>query len=212
MIEARSQPGPIPAPAGCWARDVTKTRRNQEMTDRFSQLSSHAPDVPKMLAFMLALLISTSAQVQSNSVPANSGTTTTAAGSAMKLPVATSTAASQKPARCLPRMTAPPRPGQHTVILTWKPSPSSNAVGYCLYRRKTPHIPSKISACSDCEQLNTVPIKGIGCVDDAVPDDVTYYYVATAINQSSDMSEVSNEATPTKKPIPPGSFPSCRQN
>ena len=91
-------------------------------------------------------------------------------------------------ARTLPPLLLP---GQHNVILTWKASPSTNAVGYCVYRRKIKHIPRKISDCKDCEQLNTAPLKGTGCVDDVVPDGVTYYYVVTAINQHSDMSDMS---------------------
>lgn len=174
------------------------------MIKKLAQLSTHAPEVTKVFAFMLALSITTAALGQTNS-----GKTPPTAGADKIHPAAIR---AQPPPKCLQRTPAPTQPGQHTVILTWNPSPSSNAEGYCLYRRKTPHIPKHIEDCKDCEQLNTVPIKVTGCLDEEVPGNGMYYYVATAINGHSDMSEVSNEATPMKKSIPPGSFPSCRQN
>ena len=117
---------------------------------------------------------------------------------------------------------APQQPtGHHTVTLTWKANVAStnrvtNAVGYCLYRRKKPSIPKKIADCKDCELVSPVPIVGTACVDDSVQDGVAYYYVVTAANEFSRISDSSNEA-PAKVPLAetptPGavsSYPLCR--
>jgi hypothetical protein len=111
--------------------------------------------------------------------------------------------------------------GHHTVTLTWKANAAStnratNTVGYCLYRRKRSSIPKKISDCKDCELVSPVPIAGTGCVDNSVQDGVTYYYVVTAANESSRISDSSNEApaeiplTETATPGAVSSYPLCR--
>jgi len=93
-----------------------------------------------------------------------------------------------------------PGTGDHTVILTWNASapsinPDSTAVGYCLYRSKTPKVAKKKATCSDCEQINSIPLVGTACVDDVVADGSTYFYVATAISRSGQLSSSSNEIT-----------------
>ena len=115
--------------------------------------------------------------------------------------------------------------GHHRVTLTWKasaPSPHqiSNPVGYCLYRSKRHGLPKMAMAipnvrCGGCEQVNRVPIASIGCTDDLVEDNTTYYYVVTAISRSGLTSSSSNESiveVPGRKPNADVSnaYPSCR--
>jgi hypothetical protein len=126
------------------------------------------------------------------------------------------------PSAGLPILQASSQTGHHKVTLSWNasapsPNPDSTAVGYCLYRSKTQHAAKQNPRCSDCEQINSTPIVGIGCVDDLVQDTATYYYVATAINAKGSISISSNETTaqipPGKKAassVPVGSYPSCR--
>jgi hypothetical protein len=112
--------------------------------------------------------------------------------------------------------------GHHKVTLTWNASiPSSNvesqAVGYCLYRSKTPNAAKQNPRCGNCEQINSIPIAGTGCVDDLVEDGAAYYYVVTAINANRKISSSSNE-TPAQIPLSKqastsglaGSYPRCR--
>jgi hypothetical protein len=113
--------------------------------------------------------------------------------------------------------------GHHKVVLTWNasvagPGPDGKAVGYCLYRSQTQNAAKQNPTCSVCEQVNPTPIVGIGCVDDLVLDNATYYYVVTAISANKTISISSNE---TLAPIPPGaqsvkpaatSYPLCRGN
>ena len=96
--------------------------------------------------------------------------------------------------------------GHHQVILTWNasvpaPGPDGKAVGYCLYRSQKPNAAKQNPICSDCEQVNSTPVVGTGCVDNLVLDNATYYYVVTAINANKRISASSNE---TPAPIPPG--------
>lgn len=112
--------------------------------------------------------------------------------------------------------------GHHQVTLRWNASipsanPDSTAVGYCLYRSKKRKAAKQNPTCSDCEQINSIPIAGTGCVDDLVEDGAAYYYVATAINANERISSSSNETTariPLNKPAsssgPVGSYPRCR--
>jgi hypothetical protein len=115
-----------------------------------------------------------------------------------------------------------PHTGHHKVILTWNPSapsphPEDNPVGYCLYRSPTKGAALKNATCSNCEQINLVPVVGTACVDDLVQDGATYFYVATAINVNKIRSVSSNEII---VPIPaspkvssasmPTSYPLCR--
>lgn len=114
--------------------------------------------------------------------------------------------------------------GHHKVTLSWTASlpsdahPEDNAVGYCLYRSPKKHVAKKNARCSDCEQVNSVPVVGTACVDDLVADGATYYYVSTAINFRGTLSASSNEvpvSIPSSKqstgPASAVSYPLCRQ-
>jgi len=115
-----------------------------------------------------------------------------------------------------------PLTGHHRVILSWNASspssrPENNAVGYCLYRSVTRNTAKTNPVCSVCEQINSVPVTGTGCVDDLVKDEATYYYVVTAISAKGMLSSSSNEL-PVPIPSsnqkgssrPVGNYPSCR--
>jgi fibronectin type 3 domain-containing protein len=84
------------------------------------------------------------------------------------------------------------------VILTWKASPGKNIVGYCLYRSTQKDVaknkPNTPFHCVDCEQINAFPVKSTACVDVDVPDNSTYFYIATAIDSHEVLSPASNEA------------------
>jgi hypothetical protein len=154
--------------------------------------------------FLLALFASMAlAQGQTNPV-ANSRPSNTP-----KKNSTATTSVSSSPPVCKGGILVSTPAGKHTVILTWNAnSPSQKIVGYCVFRRTKAHIPSDLSTCGDCERLNTVPIPNNGCVDTKVPDNnVTYYYVVTAINDAG-MSRASNEATPNHNK-PPTGFLSC---
>lgn len=121
----------------------------------------------------------------------------------------------------LPTLQPGPKTGHHRVVLSWNaPAPSKppqdNAVGYCLYRSQTQNLAANNAKCSQCEQINSVPIPVpvTGCVDDLVQDGVTYYYVVTAISSSHQLSSSSNEVPAVIPPNKPGggtsSYPFCR--
>jgi hypothetical protein len=132
----------------------------------------------------------------------------------------------QPPPVCPPAGIAPLQPGapgtgDHKVTLTWNGSAASNnldsaAVGYCLYRSKKKRVAKKNPICTDCEQVNRVPIASTGCVDDLVVDNAQYYYVVAAINSKSDLSSASNEipvripSAHSVKPANPSALPLCR--
>jgi len=117
---------------------------------------------------------------------------------------------------------SPEKTGHHKVTLSWNASaPSanseSNAVGYCLYRRKKQDAAKQSDKCSDCEQINSTPVAGTACVDDLVEDGATYSYVVIAVSAKGRPSSPSNEASaqipPTKEStssVPMGSYPRCR--
>jgi hypothetical protein len=126
------------------------------------------------------------------------------------------------PAAGVPALQASPQTGHHKVTLSWNASPPSpdperKAVGYCLYRSGKQNAAKQNPTCSDCEQINSIPIAGIGCIDDLVKDGATYYYVVTAINARGRTSSASNETTaqipPTKRAndsVSLASYPLCR--
>jgi hypothetical protein len=96
--------------------------------------------------------------------------------------------------------------GHHKVVLSWNASSDSAdaksiAVGYCLYRSNKQYAAKQNPTCSDCEQINRIPVTSTNCVDDLVEDNVTYYYVVTAINARGKISSASNEVP---APIPAG--------
>jgi hypothetical protein len=112
--------------------------------------------------------------------------------------------------------------GHHKVILTWNasvpgPGPNGKAVGYCLYRSQKQGAAKQNPICSACEQINPKPVVGIGCVDDLVLENATYYYVVTAINANKKISASSNETLApiplgkqSANPMPANSYPLCR--
>jgi len=86
----------------------------------------------------------------------------------------------------------------HKVTLSWNASPpaansGTNAIGYCLYRSKTNNAAKQKPTCSQCEPINSVPVRGSSCVDDIVSDSTTYFYVVAAINARGTLSSSSNE-------------------
>jgi len=92
--------------------------------------------------------------------------------------------------------------GHHKVFLTWIGSahsddPNQNPVAYCLYRSKKQQAAKEKPTCEQCEQVNSIPIPVTctRCVDGLVENNVTYYYVVTAINENGILSSTSNEAT-----------------
>jgi len=115
-----------------------------------------------------------------------------------------------------------PGTGDHRVILTWNASASSSnrdrtPVGYCLYRSQKRKVAKRNPTCSECEQINSIPVTGTTCVDDLVRDGATYFYVATAINRSGQLSSPSNEITAviphgkqSARPTSAASPPFCR--
>jgi hypothetical protein len=79
---------------------------------------------------------------------------------------------------------------QHSVSLTWDPSISA-VVGYNIYR-------STVSG-SSYVKLNSSPQAGTSYTDSTVQSGTTYFYIAKAVDSSSQESVPSNEAT---APIP----------
>jgi hypothetical protein len=125
------------------------------------------------------------------------------------------------PAGIVPLQPGAPRTGDHKVTLTWNASaPSKDTgsapLGYCLYRSKTRNQAKRNPVCKDCEQVNRVPIKSTGCIDDVVIDSTQYYYVVTAIDQKGVLSAASNEipvpipSAHSVKPVQPSPLSLCR--
>ncbi|MFZ0283932.1 MAG: choice-of-anchor D domain-containing protein [Terriglobales bacterium] len=75
---------------------------------------------------------------------------------------------------------------QHSVLLSWTASGSSNVDGYYIFRSTTSGGPYT--------QLNSSPNPGTTYTDSTVTDGVTYYYVTTAVDSSGQQSSYSNEA------------------
>jgi hypothetical protein len=125
------------------------------------------------------------------------------------------------PAGLAPLQLGAPGTGDHKVTLTWNASAASTdsdraAFGYCLYRSKIKHVAKKDPVCKECEQINRIPIKSTGCIDDVVADSTRYYYVVTAVNSKGTLSAASNEIAtriPSKhrrNPAQPSPLPLCR--
>jgi len=111
----------------------------------------------------------------------------------------------------LPMRQLPPSNASHKVILSWNPSePSpdhpSKTVGYCLYKSRTKIDPNQ-PICSTCEPLNAVPVTGTSCTDDIVENDVTYFYVASAVNAAGTPSRWSNVTIPSSSSSKTSSVP-----
>ncbi len=113
------------------------------------------------------------------------------------------------------------RSSQRKVILSWNASapaqkPQNAVVGYCLYRSKIQNAAQLLPTCTQCEQINRVPVTATSCMDDLVEDKATYYYVVTALNSQGSASTASNEASAqiVKPKQPPAidatKIPACR--
>jgi hypothetical protein len=68
----------------------------------------------------------------------------------------------------------------HSVVLNWTASTSAGVTGYDVYR-------STVNG-SGYIKLNSAPIGGLTYTDATVASGTTYYYVATAVNDSGDQS------------------------
>jgi Malectin domain/HYDIN/CFA65/VesB-like, Ig-like domain len=82
-----------------------------------------------------------------------------------------------------------PPPVTHSVVLTWKPSSSSNVTSYHVYRGATSAGPFTI--------LNTSPVLTTSYTDNTVQANQVYYYVVTSVDSSSNESAYSNAASAT---------------
>lgn len=76
--------------------------------------------------------------------------------------------------------------GAHTVSLSWTPSTSANVTGYNIYRATT--------SGGQYTKVNSAPVVGATYTDSTVQSGQTYYYVATAVNNTSIESAHSNQA------------------
>lgn len=78
----------------------------------------------------------------------------------------------------------------HSVALMWTSSSSSGVVGYYVYRGTTPGVYSKITGSA---------VAGTSYTDTSVQSgqDITYYYVVTAVDGNGAESSDSNQATAT---------------
>jgi hypothetical protein len=78
-------------------------------------------------------------------------------------------------------------PAQHSVALSWSPSPST-VIGYNVYRGTAPGGPY-------ATRLTSAPQAGTTIVDGTVMSGTTYYYVATSVDQNNVESIYSNQFT-----------------
>ena len=74
----------------------------------------------------------------------------------------------------------------HTVSLTWTASTSTNVIGYNVYRADASGGPYT--------RLNSLPVSGTSYVDTNVAGGRSYFYVATAVDNSNSESAYSSEA------------------
>lgn len=83
--------------------------------------------------------------------------------------------------------TSGPSPQQHSVSLSWTPSPST-VIGYNVYRGTTSGGPY-------ATKLTPSPQLATSMIDNTVVPGTTYYYVATSVDQSNVESVYSNQLT-----------------
>jgi fibronectin type 3 domain-containing protein len=74
----------------------------------------------------------------------------------------------------------------YVVALTWTASSSSDVVSYDVYRGTVP---------GSYTILNTSPVTSTQFTDTSVADNITYYYVVTAVDSSGVQSSDSNQVT-----------------
>lgn len=72
---------------------------------------------------------------------------------------------------------------KHSVVLTWKPSPSPTSSGYNVYRSTERN--------GYYTRLNATPVKGVNYLDSPVLSGQTYYYAVTAVDSRGNESEFS---------------------
>jgi len=80
----------------------------------------------------------------------------------------------------------------HSVTLTWQASPSTNVVGYNIYRGATSGGPFTL--------LNANPIDALTYVDTSIQVGQTYFYVVRAVGGDNTLSDASNEAMAAVSP------------
>jgi hypothetical protein len=80
-----------------------------------------------------------------------------------------------------------PSPQQHSVSLSWSPSPST-VIGYNVYRGTTSGGPYPT-------KVTPSPQSATSMIDSTVVAGTTYYYVATSVDQSNVESIYSNQLT-----------------
>ena len=76
---------------------------------------------------------------------------------------------------------------QHSVVLSWSPSTSTNLKGYNVYRADT--------AGGAFTKMTASPIGATAYTDSTVASGRTYYYVSTAVDNNNVESGYSNQAT-----------------
>ena len=82
----------------------------------------------------------------------------------------------------------------HYVSLNWTASTSSNIVGYNIYRSSTSGGPYT--------KINAIVVAGLNYIDSSVVAGQTYYYVATAVDNTGAESGYSIPASPSTVPTP----------
>src|SRR4051794_24998956 len=78
-------------------------------------------------------------------------------------------------------------PVQHSVLLSWKASTSTNLKGYYVYRSDT--------AGGAFTKISAVPLAGTMYTDNTIASGRTYYYATTAVNANNLESGYSNQVT-----------------
>jgi fibronectin type 3 domain-containing protein len=73
----------------------------------------------------------------------------------------------------------------HSVLLTWTPSPSPAATGYNIYRSN--------ASGTGFSKINSTPVSALTYSDGTVVDGLTYYYTTTAVDLSGDESTYSEQ-------------------
>jgi hypothetical protein len=73
----------------------------------------------------------------------------------------------------------------HSVLLTWTPSPSPAATGYNVYRSN--------ASGTGFSKINSTPVSALTYSDGTVVDGLTYYYATTAVDLSGDESTYSEQ-------------------
>lgn len=84
--------------------------------------------------------------------------------------------------------------GQDTVALVWEPNVDLDLVGYNIYRAETAEGPFT--------KLNNTVVTDTTYIDRTIVNEVTYYYVITALDEDGNESEYSSNASGTPTRIP----------